>query len=116
MALRLNPVEHADWTHRYADAVSVADILIQRHLGSMDPQFFRGFGFTSDFVTIVFACYGFFHEVWVYWHVELHLLLQIDIELSYLCFAEEVNELISNVSTLRRLCGFSAGVWFYLYI
>jgi hypothetical protein len=44
-------------------------------------------------VTIVFACYGFFHEVWVYWHVELHLLLQIDIELSYLCFAQEVNEL-----------------------
>lgn len=89
MALRLNPVEHADWTYRYADAVSIADILIQGHLGSMDTQFFRGFGFTSDFVTIVFACYRFFHEVWIYWHVELHPLLQIDTELSYLCFAQE---------------------------
>jgi hypothetical protein len=41
MPRRIQPVENAHWTDRNADTVSITAVLVNSHIGAVNPKFFR---------------------------------------------------------------------------
>jgi hypothetical protein len=54
----VQPVENADWANRDAYTVSVTAVLVNSHVGAVNPKLFRRFHLSSNSMSSVFANNG----------------------------------------------------------